>query len=92
MMPGSAVVSGIGTLASGTGIVTSLLANKDEIRNDDSEAGQEKERNLNLVSNIMAGITTGTSITSTGLSGVSLVKAQEDSDRAEKCEEILKQY
>ena len=92
MMTGSAVVSGIGTLASGTGIVTSLLANKDEIRNDDSEAGQEKEKNLNLVSNIMAGITTGTSITSTGLSGVSLVKAQEDSDRAEKCEEILKQY
>jgi hypothetical protein len=41
--------------------VTSALANSKKVRGDDSDKGKIKEKNLNLVSNIMAGVTAGTS-------------------------------
>ncbi len=89
MMTASAVVSGIGTTAAGTGTVTSFMANTDKVRNNDSEEGKAKEKKLNLVSNIAAGVATGTSATSTTLSAISLTKAKKDSETAERCESAL---
>ncbi len=88
-MTASAVVSGIGTATAGAGTVTSLMANKDSVRNDDSEAGKKKEKKLNIASNILAGVTMGTSATSTVLSATSISKAKKDSEMAEKCERAL---
>ncbi len=83
------IVSGIGFGTASTGAITSALANSDKVRGDDSEKGKKKEKNLNLASNILAGVTTGLSGTSTVLSAVSIDKAKKDLERAEKCENVL---
>lgn len=85
----NAVVSGVGTATALTGTITSAFANTDKVRNDNSEKGKKKEKNLNLVSNIFAGITTGTSAASTGLSAAQIMKAKKDSEMAAKCESAL---
>ena len=86
----SAVTSGIGTATSVAGTITSAFANSKKVREATGEDAAKKEKNLNLTSNIMAGITAGTSGTSTVLSAVSINKAKKDSDMAEKCEDALK--
>lgn len=90
MSTASAVSSGVGTSVDIAGTITSALANSTKVRNDNSEDGVKKEKNLNLTSNIMAGVSTATSGTSTVLSAISIAKAKEDSDMAQKCEEALK--
>ena len=85
----NAVLSGVGTATALTGTITSAIANTDKVRNDNSEKGKKKEKNLNLVSNVFAGITTGTSVASTGLSVAQITKAKKDSEMAEKCEGVL---
>ena len=90
-MTASAVVSGIGTATATTGTVTSALANSEKVRGDNSDKGKKKEKNLNLVSNIMAGVTAGTSGASTVLSATAISKAKKDSEMAEKCEAVLAQ-
>ena len=86
IMTASAVVSGIGTATGAAGTVTSIMANKDSVRNDDSEAGKKKEKKLNLASNILAGVTAGASASTTVISGIALTKAKKDSGVAGDCE------
>ena len=66
-------------------------ANTDKVRSDNSEKGKKKEKTLNLISNIAAGVTTGTSATSTVLSATAIAKAKKDSEMAERCESALAQ-
>ena len=86
----NAVVSGIGTATAGAGTVASVMANSKKVRADKSEKGKKKEKGLNLASNILAGVTMGTSGTSTALSAVQISKAKKDSRMAEECEAVLK--
>lgn len=88
-MTASSIISGIGTATGATGTITSALANSKKVRNDNSEDGKKKEKNLNLVSNIMAGITTGTSLSTAIVSGTAIIDAKKDSEMAEKCEKVL---
>ena len=90
-MTASAVVSGIGTATASAGTVTSILANSEKVRGDNSDRGKKKEKKLNLVSNIMAGVTVGTSGASTVLSATAIKKAKQDSEMAERCEAALAQ-
>ena len=90
-MTASAVVSGIGSAVAGAGTVTSIMANTDKIRNDDSEKGQKKEKALNLTTNILAGVATGTSGASTVLSATAISRAKKDSEMAGNCESVLAQ-
>ncbi len=83
------IVSGIGTATAGAGTVTSFMANSDNVRHDNSDEGKKKEKNLNLASNILAGVTIGTSGTSTALSVLQASKAKKDSEMAGKCEKAL---
>ena len=85
----SAIVSGIGTATASAGTVTSIIANSDKVRLNDSDEGKKKEKNLNLASNILAGVTMGTSGASTVLSATAIAKAKKDSEMAEKCESAL---
>ena len=89
MTTASAIVSGIGTATAGAGTVTSIMANTDKVRSDNSEKGKKKEKGLNLASNILAGVTTGTSGASTILSAAAISKAKKDSKVAEECENAL---
>ena len=81
MMTTSAVVSAIGTGVSGTGTITSAMANK--------EKNKEKAKKLDTASNILAGVAIGTSGTSTTLSAISIQKAKKDSEMATECEKKL---
>ena len=93
-MTASAVVSGIGTAAAGTGTVTSFMANSNKVK-EQSATGDgnaiKKEKTLNLVSNIAAGVATGTSLSSTVLSATAMSRAKKDSDMAGNCENALAQ-
>ncbi len=82
-MTANAIVSGVGTGAATAGTVTSVLANSDKTSSD-------KKQKLDLTTNILAGVTTGTSATSTVLSATSIDNAKKDSEMAKNCEEILK--
>ena len=88
-MTASAIVSGIGTATAGTGTITRALANSKNIREDNSEKGKKKEKGLNLASNILAGVTMGTSGASTVLSATAIERAKKDSGTAENCENAL---
>lgn len=81
----NAIISGVGTATAGAGTATSLMANTNKTRAE----GGKKEKGLNLASNILAGVTAGTSGTSTTLSAIQIKKAKKDSDMAEKCEAAL---
>lgn len=72
-MIASSVISSIGTVAGTAGAVTSGLSDK-------------KKKDLNLTSNIMAGITTGTSVTTAGVSGATQNKIKLIKQQAETCE------
>ena len=57
-----AVVSGgTGAALSVIGAITSASANSDSVRSDNSDAGKQKEKNLNVASNILAGGATAAS-------------------------------
>ena len=88
-MTASAIISGIGSATAGTGTITSALANSQKIRNDNSDKGKKKEKGLNITSNILAGVTMGTSGASTVLSATSIERAKKDSSIAERCENAL---
>ena len=80
-MTASAVISGIGTATAITGTTTSAIANSGKV-----EQGSDKQKKLDLTSNIMAGITTGTSLTTTAVSGAVLNKAKKLAEIAASCE------
>lgn len=84
-MTASGIVSAIGVGTAGAGTVTSVLANTDKTRNDNSESGKKKEKALNLATNIMAGVTAGTSGASTVLSATAIAKVSKDADMAKEC-------
>jgi len=82
-MTTSAVASGVGVATGMAGVITSALANNHNIKDND------KTKKLNVASNVLAGITTGTSATSTIFSANAISKAKKDSEMAEKCENSL---
>ncbi len=78
----------IGTGVAGT--VTSAVANTDKIRNDNSTAGKEKEKNLNTAANVFAGASTIASGVSTVFNAKTIKAINDNIDFADKCEEALK--
>ena len=89
MSTANAVVSGVGTLTGIAGTTTSILANTNKVRDDNSQKGKKTEQGLNIASNILAGITTGTSGASTVIGGISIAKVKELVDKAKKCEKLF---
>ena len=82
-MTASAVISGIGTGTAIAGTTTSAIANSGKVEGD-------KQKKLDLTSNIMAGITTGTSLTTTAVSGAVIGKVKAAIAVAKNCEAALK--
>ena len=78
-----------GAVVGAVGAGTSIAANSDKVRNDDSESGKKKEKNLNTVSNVAAGVATATGTVGTGfnISLISLTKKL--LKKAETCEATL---
>lgn len=73
---------GIGTAAAGTTTATLSNLNKEKLA--------EKKKGLNIATSILAGVTTGTSATSTVTSGIAMSKLNKNVDNFKNCDEALK--
>ena len=82
----SAVNIGTGVI----GTVTSAVANSDSIRNDNTNSGKQKEKNLNTAANIFAGASTIASGVSTVFNAKTIKAINDNVEYATKCEEALK--
>ena len=72
------------------GTATSAAANSDSVRNDDSDTGKQKEKNLNTAANVLAGVNVATGVTEVGLN-ISLISLSKKLiKQAELCQGALK--
>lgn len=83
---GAMLGSVIGAASGAVGTVVSVLANSSKVRNDNSNTGIEKEKNLNTASNVLAGTTTVASATSTVFNATQINAIKKISVLAEECE------
>jgi len=86
---GSTITSSVGAVAGGIGTITSIAANTDATRNDNSKDGREKEKSLNTAANVFSGVTTATSAMSTVLNGVQIAAIKKVVSVSESCEKEL---
>ena len=87
---GAMVSSIVGATTGLVGTVTSAMANADTTRNDNSEAGKQKEKNLNTASNVLAGTSTVSSGVATVFNATQISSIKRAATTADKCEEALK--
>lgn len=81
----------VGTATGAVGTVTSAAANTDKTRDDNSDSGKQKEKNLNTVSNVLAGASTAASATATVFNASQISAIKEMSAVADGCEKELAQ-
>ena len=78
-----------GSVIGAVGAGTSIAANTDAVRNDNSDGGKQKEKILNTVSNVAAGANVATGLVETGFN-ISLISLTKDLLRsAQNCEDTL---
>ncbi len=87
---GAMVSSIVGATTGVAGTVTSAMANTDATRNDNTDSGKQKEKNLNTASNILAGATTAASATATVFNATQISAIKKVATVAEKCTGVLK--
>ena len=87
---GAEISSIIGATTGATGTIVSAVANSKKIRNDDTESGKKKEKNLNVTANVMSGTTTAASAASTVFSATQIVAIKRVANVAAQCEGVLK--
>ena len=83
---GAMLSSVIGAASGAVGTVVSALANSQKVRDDDTNTGVEKEKNLNTTSNVLAGTTTVASAASTVFNATQINTIKKISAIAEECE------
>ncbi|MCL2338477.1 MAG: hypothetical protein FWC51_00805 [Proteobacteria bacterium] len=79
-----------GATAGGAGTVTSVLANTDKTRNDNTDSGRAKEKNLNTASNVLAIGATAASTTATVFNAMQVAAIKKASDVSDNCEKALR--
>lgn len=87
---GAFVSSTVGATTGLAGTITSAMANTDKTRNDNTESGKQKEKNLNTASNVLAGATTVASATATVFNATQISAIKKVAAVAEKCTGVLK--
>ena len=87
---GAMISSSVGAVVGGIGTITSGVANSDNIRNDDSEVGKKKEKDLNTASNVLAVGATATSATATIFNATQITAIKKLASVSEKCTGVLK--
>lgn len=87
---GAMVSSIVGATTGAAGTVTSAMANTDTTRNDNSDSGKQKEKNLNTTSNVLAGASTVASATATVFNATQISAIKKVAAVAEKCTGVLK--
>ena len=87
---GAMISSVVGATTGLAGTVTSAMANTDKTRNDNTDAGKQKEKNLNTASNVLAGASTVASATATVFNATQISAIKKVATVAQKCTEVLK--
>lgn len=80
----------VGATTGAAGTITSAIANTDSTRNDDTDSGKQKEKNLNTASNVLAGASTVASATATVFNATQISAIKKVATVAEKCTGVLK--
>lgn len=83
---GAAISSGAGAAMAIAGVITSASANSDGVRNNNTESGKKKEKNLNTASNVLAGGTTVASGVATVFNATQIGAVKRAVSAAEECE------
>ena len=86
---GAMISSVVGATTGLAGTVTSAMANTDKTRNDNTDAGKQKEKNLNTA-NVLAGASTVASATATVFNATQISAIKKVATVAQKCTEVLK--
>lgn len=87
---GAMISSVVGATTGLAGTVTSAVANTDKTRNDNTDTGKQKEKNLNTASNVLAGTSTMASATATVFNATQISAIKKVVAVAEKCTGVLK--
>ena len=87
---GAMISSIVGATTGAAGTVTSAIANTDKTRNDNTDAGKQKEKNLNTAANVLSGATTVASATATVFNATQISAIKKVATIAEKCTGVLK--
>ena len=87
---GAMISSVVGAATGLGGTVTSAMANTDKTRNDNTESGKQKEKNLNTAANVLAGATSVASATATVFNATQISAIKKVANVAAKCTEVLK--
>jgi hypothetical protein len=86
---GATVSGGVGAVLALTGTITSASANSNSVRNDNTDDGKQKEKNLNTASNVLAGGATAASGVATVFNATQISAIKKAADVADKCEGAL---
>ena len=87
---GAMVASSIGAGLGGIGTITSGMANSEKIRNDNTDAGKKKEKDLNTTSNVLAVGATAASATATVFNATQIAAIKKVAKVSESCTGVLK--
>ena len=87
---GATISAGIGAATGLAGTITSASANSDGARDDNTESGKKREKNLNTASNILAGTTTVAGVTATAFNATQIKAIKQVAQIAANCTEVLK--
>lgn len=87
---GATISSAIGATTGIAGTITSASANSNAVRDDNSEAGKQKEKSLNTASNVLAGTTTAASAVATIFNATQISAIKRAALVADECEGALK--
>lgn len=87
---GAMISSIVGATTGAAGTVTSAIANTDKTRNDNTDSGKQKEKNLNTAANVLSGATTVASATATVFNATQISAIKKVATVAEKCTGALK--
>ena len=87
---GAMISSAVGAATGLAGTITSGVANTDKTRNDNSEAGKAKEKNLNTAANVLSIGTTAASATATVFNATQISAIKKVAAVSEKCTGVLK--
>lgn len=87
---GAMISSSIGAGLGGIGTITSGIANSDKIRNDNTNSGKKKEKDLNTTSNVLAVGATAASATATVFNATQIAAIKKVAKVSESCTGVLK--
>lgn len=86
---GAMVSSAVGATTGIAGTITSATVNSDATRNDNTDSGKQREKNLNTASNVLAGTTTVASGAATVFNATQISAIKRASETADECEGVL---